>query len=54
MTLVGERETSVLDLPPTTIERLYKAHGAILLRGFDIDVAVWDVCRPHVHHFDAE
>jgi hypothetical protein len=39
VTLICERETSILDLPPETIERLYKEHGAILLRGFDIDLA---------------
>jgi len=34
VTITADRETSPLDLAPETIVALYKAHGALLLRGF--------------------
>jgi alpha-ketoglutarate-dependent taurine dioxygenase len=37
--VVAEREGSVLDLDPALIVDLYKTHGAILFRGFGVDVA---------------
>jgi hypothetical protein len=38
-TLVATPGQSILDIAPDTIERLYKAHGALLLRGFALDLA---------------
>lgn len=37
--ITAERETTPLDLAPETIVALYKAHGALLLRGFATDLA---------------
>ena len=39
VTITADRETTPLDLPPETIIALYKAHGALLLRGFGTDLA---------------
>jgi alpha-ketoglutarate-dependent taurine dioxygenase len=36
--LTAEHEATVLDVAPGAIEALYKAHGALLLRGFAVDV----------------
>ena len=33
-------ETSILDIDPATIVALYKAHGALLLRGFRADIEI--------------
>ncbi len=34
----AEREADTLDLDPAVVLRLYRAHGALLLRGFDTDL----------------
>jgi alpha-ketoglutarate-dependent taurine dioxygenase len=39
VTIAADREASPLDLAPDTIVALYKAHGALLLRGFTADLA---------------
>lgn len=38
VTINADRETSPLDLPSDTVVQLYKQHGALLLRGFDMDL----------------
>jgi hypothetical protein len=39
VTVSREREGAVLDVDPATVVDLYKRHGALLFRGFGIDVA---------------
>jgi hypothetical protein len=38
VTLAADAGETPLDIPAQTIERLYKTHGAILLRGFSLDM----------------
>jgi alpha-ketoglutarate-dependent taurine dioxygenase len=39
VTIAADRETTPLDLPSDTIQALYKRHGALLMRGFETDLA---------------
>ena len=36
--IVADRASTIIDIPAATIEALYKAHGALLLRGFRADI----------------
>jgi alpha-ketoglutarate-dependent taurine dioxygenase len=40
-TIVADRETIPLDLPPEAVIGLYKQHGALLLRGFATDLGAF-------------
>jgi hypothetical protein len=49
----GERQ--VLDLEPETVIALYKAHGALLMRGFGADVSQFgQLCAPILYDFGRE
>lgn len=39
VTITADREATLRDVPPETVIALYKAHGALLLRGFPTDLA---------------
>ena len=41
VTITADRETTPIELAPETVIALYKTHGALLLRGFETDLAAF-------------